>query len=273
MPLHGLCVALVLSITSAHAYVPPSFFVIRTLARKHTSLEDAKFRSKVTFFKKGGEVAHILTESLVITSAEHAVVRIVDPSGNELASHTRKLVSGRAGDLDRPVPYDLLFIKDGGNIYEHLRALGLPLKTEGALYSDKEGSMPYKPEPYVSLERFENKVAVVVGEHPKRSDAPPAGTSLWVEKDSFLPLRAIFPSSPESGMASEPLDFRMSSYTMFKSFLYPRTLAVYRGGALWAKIETQDVRASGGSPEENRPKADPDSDIKEYLDVYLKWIR
>ena len=257
----------------AQAYVPPSYYVIRMLARKHAGFEDARFRSKLTFYKKNNEVAYTLGETLVIPDTERALVRITDSSGNELARHARKLVSSHASDLERPVTYDLFFLKDGANVFEHFKQLGLPLKTEAALYSEKEGNLPYKPEATVALDRLDNKIAVVIGERAKKSDSAP-GPSLWVEKDSFLPVKAIFPTSPEAGMASEPLEYRMSSFSMYKSFLYPRVVQIFRGGQLWAKIETQDVKSAGSFNVADAPsKIEPDGDLRDFVETYLKWVR
>ncbi|MBI3544825.1 MAG: hypothetical protein HY075_16255 [Deltaproteobacteria bacterium] len=265
-------IALLAAATPAHAYVPPSYYVIRMLARKHAPLEDARFRSKVTFYKKSGEVIASVNETLALSDAERATVKLTDASGNELALKSRKLIGARPGDVDRPVTYDLLFVKDGANIYEHLKLLGLPLKTEAALYSEKEGAMPYKPETTVALERYENKIAVVVGDRSKKSDVNSA-VSLWVEKDSYLPLRAVFPTAPEMGMSSEPLELRMSSYGMHKAFLYPRNVQIFRNGTLWAKVETQEVRGGGGALEASPAKVEPDGDLRELIDTYLRWIR
>ncbi len=271
----GIFIAMTFSAPAAHAYVPPSFYLMRMLGRKHANFDDGRFRDKLTFYKKTGEIARVLTETLVFPDAEHATVKLLDQAGNEVATHTRKLLGTHAADTDRPVLYDLIFIKDAANIYEHFRALGLPLKTESALYSDKEGSMPYKPESTVALERYDNRIAVVIGDRSKKSDAY-GNTALWIEKESFLPLRAIFPTAPEMGMASEPLEFRLSGFGVFKNFLYPRIVQVFRGGVLWAKIETQEVRALGTSTrseDEGRKKEEPDGDLKEFIETYFKWIR
>ena len=232
------CLAL---LQTAQAYVPPSFFIIRMLGHKHANIENGRFRSKVTFYRKGGDPVTTVSETLLLNDSDRASIRLTDASGNELATTNRKLLGGRSNDLDRPVPYDLLFVHDGTSIYEHLKTLGLPLRTESALYAEKEGTLPYKPEEAVTLQRMEHGTAVVVG-NIKPDMKNDQSTSLWVEKESYLPLRAVFPSSPESGMASEALDFRMSGYQAYRNFLYPKTMQIYRNGALWAKVEVQDVR-------------------------------
>ena len=273
MTVLGFLIAMSFQAPTAQAYVPPSFFLMRMLGRKHANFDDGRFRNKLTFFKKNGEIAHVLTEQLVLSDAEHASVKLIDQTGNEIASHNRKLLGSRPGDTDRPVLYDLIYVKDGANIYEHFRALGLPLKTESALYSDKEGSNPYKPEAAVALERFDNRIAVVIGDRAKKSDTYNS-SSLWIEKESYLPMRAIFPTAPEMGMASEPLEFRLSGYGVYKNFLYPRVVQVLRGGVLWARIDTQDVRALGSAAgDEPKHKEEADGDLKEFIETYFKWIR
>lgn len=266
----GLLAALIAS--PAQAYVPPSFFVVRMLAHKHATLDEGQFKSRLTFYRRSGEPSITLNEILTIPDPEHAVVRITDSSGNEVARQTRRLLGDKTARLlDRPVTYDLLYIRDGSNIFEHLKMLGLPLKTETDLYTEKEGALPYKPETAVALERYEGRVAVVVGDRSKKSDA---NASLWVEKDSFLPMRAFFPSAPESGMASEPLELRLSGYTMYKAFLYPRIVQIYRNGALWAKIETVEGKAAANVPfEEAAAKVDAGGEVKDNVDAYLRWIR
>lgn len=251
---------------TAHAYVPPSFFIVRNLAHKHAMVDEGRFRHKVTFYKSNGEATRTLNETVVLTDAENAIVQLSDENGNPIATRTRKLVGNRVDELNRPVTYDLLMMKDGPNVFSHLRALGLPLKTESDLYSEKEGTMPYKPEDTVKLERYDRRVAVVVGTDSKSSQ-------LWIEKDSMLPLRAIVPSAPEAGMSSEPLEFKFSTFQVYKSLLYPRTTQVLRGGKLWAKIETQDVALAVGNRPEIKNQADLDGDTREFLETYFKWVR
>jgi hypothetical protein len=180
--------------------------------------------------------------------------------------------------MDRPVLYDLLFVKDGASVFEHFRALGLPLKSETDLYAEKEGSMPYKPEATTAYARLENRVAVLVADGaPKVAGYEP---QLWVEKDSYLPLKAVLPTAPESGSAAEPLEFRFSAYQIHgstrdgKSFLYPRVTQVHRDGWLWLAIETQEVKTGvGGSLESARGRPEIDNDAKDFAETYFKWIR
>jgi hypothetical protein len=256
-----------LSASIAQAYVPPSFFVIRSLGHKHANLDEGRFRSKVTFYRRSGEVAYTVNETLTLPDPDHAIIRLADLAGNELARVVRKLGGKGSESVERPALYDLLYVRDAGNIFEHLRKLGLPLKTETSLYQEKEAAMPYKPETTVALERLEGRVAVVVSDRSRGKDAP----ALWVEKDSFLPLRALLPSASDSG---DLLEYRMTGFTTYKTFLYPRTVQISRAGQLWAKIETQDaVKVPSSSPEDAAPKVEASGELRDNVDNYLRWIR
>jgi hypothetical protein len=255
----------------AQAYVPPSFFVVRMLARKHSSIEDARFKHQVTVYKKNGDAWRTFTETISLSSGDRAQIRLSDDAGNELMTRSRKLMTDA---IERPVAYDLLFVREPNSIFDHFKALGLPLKQEADLYAEKEGALPYKPENTVTYARYENRFAVVVGQDAHRPENQDKTVSLWVEKDSFLPLRAVFPTSPQAGMASEALDFRISGYQVHKNFLYPRTMLVFRNGTQWLKIETVDVRPGiGGTLEDAKTKVELDSDTREFVENYFKWVR
>lgn len=258
---------------SAHAYIPPSFFVIRSIAKKHAVVEEGRFRHKVTFYKSNGDVLKTLSETVLMTDSDNAIVQLSDENGNPVATRTRKLVGTRTDEINRPVTYDLLLMKDGANIFSHLRQLGLPLKTEGDLYAEKEGALPYKPESTVALVRYDRRLAIVVSDSETKSASDVKTPQLWVEKDSFLPLRAVFPSAPEAGVSSEPLEFKFSGYQVYKGLLYPRVMQIYRRGELWVKAETQEVQLTAGSRPEIKNNADIDGNVKDALEMYFKWVR
>ena len=258
----------------AHAYIPPSFFVVRAMTRKHAVVEEGRLKHKVSLYKGDNELVRSFNETLVLTDQHNAFVRLSDETGKEVATHSRNLTGNRTQEAARPVTYDLLLMSDGASVFNHFRHLGLPLKTEADLYAEKEGALPYKPESYVSLARYESRVAVVVADSEKKSPTDVRTPQLWVEKDSFLPLRAVFPSAPEAGIASEPLEFKFSGYQTYKGLLYPRVTQILRRGKLWVKIETQDVQLGAGiKPDAAPAKAELDGDVKEFTEMYFKWVR
>ncbi|MEW6057779.1 MAG: hypothetical protein AB1540_14300 [Bdellovibrionota bacterium] len=248
------------------------------LAKKHANIADLQFSQKIHVYKSNGEFHRAFSETLSLIGTDTSFIRLLDENGEELASHSRKLTGPNAGVLGRPTLYDLLMIRDEGAIFEHLKLRGLPLKNETELYSEKEGSLPYKPESTVALTRHENRVAITIGSERQAKDQQmPKAPQLWVEKDSYLPLRAVMPSAPESGFSSEPLDFRFSQYQVYgnpKSFLYPKSIQVMRDGRLWLRIETLSVKALDSKTHPtSRVKSDIDGNTRDFIATYLKWIR
>src|SRR5689334_20257707 len=92
-------VPLVAAISIAQAYVPPSFFVVRMLGRKHANIESGKFRSRVTFYKKNGDALPALQETLTFQAPDRMITRLYDPAGHEVAAHSRRLITGKSGEL------------------------------------------------------------------------------------------------------------------------------------------------------------------------------
>lgn len=263
------------AINLAHAWVPPSFHIIRMLAQKHSALDQGRFQHRLTFYKRDGTPLRPLTEILVINN-DQAFVRVVDERGAELGLHSRKLIGLRNSDIERPVLYDLVFLKDNLSIFEHFRALGLPLKTESELYSEKEGPLPYKPEyKTVAFARFQKtKPSVAISEDARKVESDDHMTQLWVEKDSYLPIEAILPSAPERGVASEPLEFHFTNgYQIEKRSFYPRAVEIKRGDRLWVKLETLEVRLGQATLERARLRSDPEGELKDFLETYFKWVR
>lgn len=266
------------SLPVAWAWIPPSFHVVQTLARKHDALTPGRITSRLTLLKPSGEILKTFTETLVFTDLEQATSKIVDETGIEIGTRTRKLIGTRSSDLSRPVLYDLLFIKDKESIFDHFRTLGLPLKTESELYAEKEGFLPYRVEPYVAWLRYESRIATVIGD----IEAAKKGKigrlpQLWMEKGSYLPLRAYFPKAAPAVRAANPIEFRFSGYQPFRTgFLYPRSIEVLVDEHPWIKIDTIDVRLGDLKPLENTKAGSQDAvpnESRDFAEKYFEWIR
>lgn len=249
------------------AYVPPSFHILKNLARKHAQLEGGIFRHKVSFFQKSGEVAKSVNETLVLRESGLVTVRIADEGGNEIARHDRRIHGLKGTESDLPVTYDLLFARGAESLEARLKSLGLPVRAEA------ETPTPYVSEPEIVMSRFENRVAVVIGQSP---EALANGMQLWVEKDSLLPLRAVLAGKSVTG--GDALEYRLSGYQVYRNSLYPRTLRVFRNGVPWARVETLDVKFDARAALDNaaapaRSKGEPDALARDFLDDYFKYVR
>lgn len=262
----------------SYAWLPPSFHIIQSLAKKHEPLNAGRFQHRISVFKPSGEVFRTFTETLIITETDQALVKLADEANNEVATRSRRLIGGKNNDFSRPALYDLLVVKDQTSVFDHLKALGLPLKSQAEVYSEKDGDRPYRAETHIALLRHEGRVALVSGDlsSAKKGDfGNSSDPQLWVERNSYVPLRAVFPAVSENDKLSDALDLRFSGYQPYqKGFLYPRTTLVYVDERPWLRIETLDVRLGDGKPfEQSKTKPQLAADVQEFVEKYFQWIR
>jgi hypothetical protein len=95
------------------------------------------------------------------------------------------------------------------------------------------------------LNRWKGTVAWVLGRKVAQ-DTREFTPQLWVEKDSFHPLRMVFPAGRE-----DIVDVRFEGPRLYRGFAYPRAVSVYgRDGSSWLRDEAIDVTINA-KPEEN----------------------
>ncbi len=286
---------------SAQGYVPPSFYIIKNLAKKHEKTDSVLFKSKVTFFRKSGDISKIFTENFYFSSKGYAITQFLDEQMNAIkvsdsgVKFTRKWTGNKDLDSKRPLFYDLLYVKDYNSMFAHFKELGMSLLSENDLYNTRkplpektsqpkdavksneivEGKEPketldiqapnvYESEPYITLSRFENKLAFVVG----NADPQIQGLQLWVEKDSLFPLRTIL----------QPIEYRTQGYQLYKNILFPRLIQIYKDGVLWAKIEALEIKENIADNQINpifniKNTVSADGESQDYFDLYFKYVR
>lgn len=284
---------------SSSAYVPPSFYILKNLAKKHEKTDSVIFKSKVTFLRKSGEISKTLNETFYFSSKGIAYSQFTDDQQNVIklpdggTKFSRRWGGNKDLESKRPIFYDLLYVKDFNSIFNHFKELGMSLKTEAELYStrkplpektpepkvkkevltdEKENKetiniqIPnvYESEPYIYLSRFENKMAFVVG----NSDPQIQGLQMWVEKDSLFPLRTIL----------SPYEFRTSGYQLFKNILFPRNIQILKDGTLWAKLEVSEIKEAIADNQVNtffnsKQVLSPDGETEDHLELFFKIVR
>lgn len=247
----------------AHAYVPPSFFVVRQVARKHADLGNTKISNRVTFFK-GGEVQEPgYKEVIDVHGNDRYTVGLYNTKKDFIAGTKRSLLQQKKSPLLGAVSY----AQGSSVLFEVMQAQGFPLISEPSLYETKDSqneALPYKVETNNVFSRFQNRTVIVLNGNG-RSLTPP---QLWVEKDSFLPQRLIYTPDGES----ESIDVRFGNYQIYKNSFLPKSVEVFRDGKIWAKIELVDV-SPAGKAEEHLPRKSSDESIALEVDQFFKWIR
>jgi hypothetical protein len=195
------------------AYLPPSQFIIKTWANKHSGLQTVKVRSLVTAYDgekptdvhfKATTLFHVGTHILRSWASDDSDKKIfsIEKKGDAISLVSRLLLSSNGKDLIRALRDQKFPIR----IDEELMALRT--EAERARAEDE------------ALKRWNNGIAWVIG---TREDAP---SQLWFEKDVFLPIRMIF-THPA---VNDRMEFRFENYRFSKEFPYPRSLIVMKDG-------------------------------------------
>ncbi len=88
----------------------------------------------------------------------------------------------------------------------------------------------------VSYARFDGRVAYLIGSKPWESDKP----QVWIEKDSFLPVRIVTFQKAPGGVVK--LDIRYLGWgSPVGGAWYPQTIEIWRGDKLVRRSSTQNV--------------------------------
>lgn len=257
----GLIVAIALFVaTPALAYLPPSFFILRQVARKQADLKNIVIRSRITFTDGGNA-----TELLHVGEGRVAVL-LKNEEGKTLASASRTM-GEEGGGL--PLLYGLSLQRNSAALFSRLKAAGLPLKTEAQLYGEKDESrpeLPYKPETIVGLVQDGDRVLLVVSPDGKTTSAAPA---LVVDKGSLLPVRALIRAD-----GGESLEYRIDQHSVYQNSFYPRRIEVLKNGEPWARIDLIEIKAaSGGLPNAANRIYDDAGALSGTLENYMRWVR
>lgn len=233
----------------ALAYLPPSDFIIRTLAKKHKGFHRIAVVSTVTGMDKGQpDALHFRAHTVYLPSTGFLKSWATDDQGIPLYE-----VQARAPHL--PLLVSLLFEANGGQVESHLKDGGIPIVTEtdlSAIPTDQARQGFEK----TMLSRWNSTLAWVIGaDGPKTRGTTP---ELWIEKDTFLPLRLLAdlqpnqtpqPATPTIANPSSTLDdIHLDNYGYFREFPYPRQITFFRAGNSQPEYrdDVNDVQVDNG---------------------------
>ncbi len=184
---------------SAFAYIPPSRFIAKMIARKHDGIKGIKIRTQVMSFEDGKPTSTRFDEVTVLDYETHVLKSwVYDSGGTEIYE-----VEKRGNSF---TPTDALLLDSrASEVVRVLKDNGIPMLNEEEILASKD-----EPE-WVSRWEAEGnlKIAWVIGMKK--------GPELWVEKDTFLPLRLLIDQ-----------DIRFSDYRFHKEFPYPDTIKLFK---------------------------------------------
>lgn len=188
----------------ARAYVPPAGFILKNVAAQHGNVSGARIRSSLVLFKSeksdDSETTEAQFKVIHVFHSESKKMRstLLDETGREVYRFERTL-SPSSLSLNVPAQMVGAILLDS-----HPRFLTQVLRKEGIEISEGSGSTSEQ----VFLARWNKAIAWVFGERGDDSVA-----QLWIEKDTFLPLRW-----------RGETDIQFENYQSQKDYFYPRVI-------------------------------------------------
>lgn len=247
------------------AYIPPSQFILKTWANKHSGVKGIKIKTLVTAYD-GNKPTDIHFKEVSVYSPETQVLKswATDESEKKLYYSEKKI------DTWSPIS-KLLISHDWHQLSLNLRERGIPVKTEQELLALRTESDRMKLE-NLALQRWNGGFAWVIGSTPSKEGNSP---QIWFEKDTFLPLRMVY-SRQDSDLA----EVRFENYRFFREFPYPRTSSVLRKGSTYFTsqlieliVDGEKLLPGGATPGFTEAGNSISSGMRELIRAYYEQFR
>jgi hypothetical protein len=244
-----LILAALLFPIAAQAYVPPTPFLLKGMAQKHSGLKGLRIKSLVTAYDgdkpttyRFREVLHFNPGSGVVRSAAY------DESGAQ-----KLYVTERRG-AESTVADAILFWASVPAITGLLKERGLPVHAE-------EETFELEP---LTMARMGTLIAWVIGGGPK-SGTP----QLWLEKDTFLPLKWV----------EGKTELVFEGQRFYHEYPYPRSIHLNAKGAQ-LRAEVQEVALVLDTAEFRAPVTTPgftdasmSGSVRDAIQAFYEWVR
>jgi hypothetical protein len=236
--------------TVAWAYIPPSDFLLKTLARKHQGYKRIQVKTQVSQLDHAGQPTSV---RFVEQTAYSPATGILKSWASD--DHGTLLYATEHSDRTLPAAAVLLFESRSARLIEALKAKGLPIETEAEL-----AALPTEDDRHAAekegLARWNHTVAWVIGtqtpvEPANAAKKNPPVPELWLEKDTFFPLRLMI--ALQDGDSSLG-DLQFDSYRFYNEFPYPRVVTwVMNGKDPTLRGEVLDAGADSGPDLSKQP--------------------
>jgi hypothetical protein len=199
------------------------------MAQKHAGFKSVRIRSEVSAIE-GDKPTGVRFTELTLYNPKEGLLRssALNETGQILYSVERML-----GTFS-PAPA-VLFGSRSVEIAQVLNKNGIPVRTENELTAMKDEDARRAAE-LESLNRWNGSIAWVIG----KKDA----SQLWVEKESFLPLRLVLRGGA---------DIHLDRYRFYREYPYPRMITVLDDGKNVLQDEVTEVSINAESPEWKTP--------------------
>lgn len=201
----GCALLLMASLQAAHAYIPPSAYLLKTWVNRHSSIKLVRVRATITAFKEGKP-----------TDVHFKETAFFGPGLATFKSYAQDDSGKKLFALDKGASAASVFTKLllGGDILDLGRSLkekGIPIRLEEDLLAMLTEEERIKSE-VESLGRWKSALAWIVGQE----------SQLWFQKDNFQPVRLIIPSET----LGELIEVQMEDFG--GAFSYPKTVTLLK---------------------------------------------
>jgi hypothetical protein len=286
---------------TAWAYIPPSSFLVKSLVAKRAGNKGFYVKSRVRALASEQDPGFIQV-SFYDSQARVLKLRGLDAEGRELYSVDRRVDGGGEQGAGAPPLAALLMEKNPVELVRILKSSGIPIRTESELLALKTEEERRASELTV-LRRLKPQVAWVIGLREFSKAGRSFGTSsrevaekeaadkegaadarapqLWLEKDTYLPLKlvyasdqgafeALFESPRFQGAVSYPGSITISRFDRKSGPAKP----VFREELLEWNLggEPAELRG-GGAGGLTAIGAEAPDELRELLLNYYTWVR
>jgi hypothetical protein len=199
----------------AWAYIPASQFIVKSISSKRAG--NKAFRVRTTVYEMEGQrTGSTSFKQVTIFDLNTRTMRsrAYDMNGKELYAMERRFQESASVVGGMPVA-SLLLDPSVDSVSRVLRSAGIPVRVEAEL-ADMKDEEERRASEVTSLGRLGSTVAWVIGPGKKDLGWP----QLWIEKDTFQPLRMI--ERTDEGT----MDIRFAEFRYFKEIPFPRVITV-----------------------------------------------
>ncbi|MBC7693425.1 MAG: hypothetical protein H7222_16795 [Methylotenera sp.] len=229
----------------AQAYVPPSQFIVRSMVKKHLGAKAIRLKSNFVL----ADSQKVFKETAWVDYANESIKsRMFDDTGKEVFAYERKL------DLHAPMP-DLILLETRSEMLARaLRTKDVPVRSEPELLALKTEEERRAVE-ITALTRWKGTLAWAIGKI-RGSDKT---NQLWIEKDTFEPLRYI-------QNADHPTEVRFENFKVTREIPYPKLITYLEEDKPVFKLESVEVQMNPDSLELKAPIKVGFTDVGNSLD-------
>jgi len=230
-----ISIALILFVPlSASGHIPSANFIIKMMLKGNHAVENIKIEQIATLFDiNTGHNDLMVPEVLYLRVPDDYRLDIAFPEEHKTFIHSEGkiliIVGGKVigNSKDEKSIFKDFFIKRSvDEIIGLLRSRNVDIERRG-------------------LGRFNGKIAYIIGAKEREAKLP----QLWIEKDTFLPLRFIVEEKKEDSTAV--LEIRYLDYiNLDDKYRYPYTMEFYYNNKLTLRYEVQKVVVNTQIPDD-----------------------